>query len=211
MSTKKLAKELGLLRKRSQVSAAQKKPLVSNQIFAYLIVIDFESTCWREKNNYGQEIIEFPAVLLNTYTGEIDSVFHTYIQPQEHPTLSEFCTELTGITQTQVEAGVPLHICLSRFSRWLQTLQLQKGVIFPKELRTTAPLTSQKPCAFLTWSDWDLGVCLHYECKRKQLHKPDVLNSWIDLRATYRQFYNRKPKGLNGALQDLGIQFSGSR
>uniref|UniRef100_A0A4W5R602 GRF-type domain-containing protein n=1 Tax=Hucho hucho TaxID=62062 RepID=A0A4W5R602_9TELE len=58
-------------------------------------------------------------------------------------------------------------------------------------------------------SDWDLGVCLLYECKRKQLHKPAVLNNWIDLRATYRLFYNRKPKGLNGALQDLGIQFSG--
>lgn len=35
-------------------------------------------------------------------------------------------------------------------------------------------------------TDWDLGVCLQYECKRKQLHKPDVLNSWIDLRSTYR-------------------------
>ncbi|XP_071359958.1 ERI1 exoribonuclease 2 isoform X2 [Trachinotus anak] len=182
MSTKKLAKELGLLRQRSQ-SSGSKKSLVSNQIFSYLIVIDFESTCWKEKNNYSQEIIEFPAVLLNTSSGEVESEFHTYVQPQEHPILSKFCTELTGITQVQVEAGIPLQICLSRFCRWLQNLQLEK--------------------------DWDLGVCLQYECKRKQLHKPDVLNSWIDLRNTYRLFYNRKPKGLNGALQDLGIQFSG--
>ncbi|KAG8433106.1 hypothetical protein GDO86_017405 [Hymenochirus boettgeri] len=64
-------------------------------------------------------------------------------------------------------------------------------------------------CSFVTWSDWDLGVCLLYECKRKQLKKPDILNSWIDLRATYKLFYNRRPKGLNGALQDLGIEFSG--
>lgn len=35
-------------------------------------------------------------------------------------------------------------------------------------------------------TDWDLGVCLHYECRRKQLRKPDILNSWIDLKATYR-------------------------
>lgn len=28
----------------------------ADQIFSYLIVIDFESTCWREKNNYSQEI-----------------------------------------------------------------------------------------------------------------------------------------------------------
>ncbi|XP_045566605.1 ERI1 exoribonuclease 2 [Salmo salar] len=207
MSTKKLAKQLGFVRKRSQSSTGQKKPLTSNQIFPYLIVIDFESTCWRERNSYGQEIIEFPAVLLNTATGEVESEFHTYVQPQEHPILSDFCTELTGITQQQVEAGVPLHICLSRFSRWLQTLEHQRGVVFPRDQR--APVAEQRPCAFVTWSDWDLGVCLLYECKRKQLHKPAVLNSWIDLRATYRLFYNRKPKGLNGALQDLGIQFSG--
>uniref|UniRef100_A0A672GWP4 ERI1 exoribonuclease 2 n=1 Tax=Salarias fasciatus TaxID=181472 RepID=A0A672GWP4_SALFA len=201
--------ELGLLRQRSQ-SSKSKKALVSNQLFSYLIVIDFESTCWREKNNHSQEIIEFPAVLLNTSTGDIESEFHTYVQPQEHPVLSEFCTELTGITQTQVEAGVPLQICLSQFSRWLQNLQLKKGVVFPSnQTRHSEPLPPQKLCAFLTWSDWDLGVCLQYECKRKQLHKPDVLNSWIDLRSTYRLFYSRKPKGLNGALQDLGIQFSG--
>lgn len=29
---------------------------LSDQIFSYLIVIDFESTCWREKNNCSQEI-----------------------------------------------------------------------------------------------------------------------------------------------------------
>lgn len=35
-------------------------------------------------------------------------------------------------------------------------------------------------------TDWDLSVCLQYECKRKQILKPAYLNSWIDLRATYR-------------------------
>ncbi|KAM7419665.1 hypothetical protein PAMA_016655 [Pampus argenteus] len=183
MATKKLAKELGMLRQRSQSSTGLKKLVVS---------------------------IEFPAVLLNTSTGEVESEFHTYVQPQEHPVLSEFCTELTGITQRQVEAGIPLQICLPRFSRWLQNLQLQTGVVFPnRQQRCSAPSPSQKLCTFLTWSDWDLGVCLQYECKRKQIHKPDVLNSWIDLRSTYRLFYNRRPKGLNGALKDLGIQFSG--
>lgn len=209
MSTKKLAKALGVVRQRSQ-SSGSRASLGCNQLFSYLIVIDFESTCWREKNNYGQEIIEFPAVLLDTSTGLIDSEFHSYVQPQEHPVLSEFCTELTGITQRQAEAGVPLQMCLSRFGRWLRALQLQKALVFPGErLSAMTPSARHKPCAFVTWSDWDLAVCLQYECKRKQLHKPDVLNSWIDLRATYRLFYNRKPKGLNGALQDLGIQFCG--
>ncbi|NXU28403.1 ERI2 exoribonuclease, partial [Thalassarche chlororhynchos] len=152
--------------------------------------------------------VEFPAVLLNTSTGEIESEFHTYVQPQEHPILSEFCTELTGITQNQVDEGVPLNICLSQFLKWIQKIQKEKKIIFSSDIPGHS--TSEAvPCTFVTWTDWDLGVCLQYECKRKQLRKPDILNSWIDLKATYRAFYNRKPKGLNGALQDLGIAFAG--
>ncbi|XP_053085882.1 ERI1 exoribonuclease 2, partial [Pangasianodon hypophthalmus] len=203
-------RELGLIRKRTLSSSSHAHTLsASNQLFSYLIIIDFESTCWREKTNHGQEIIEFPAVLMNTHTGQIESEFHSYVQPQEHPVLSSFCTELTGITQEQVEAGLPLQICLSRFTRWVQTLQQERGVVFLRDHTQTHTAVSGKHCAFLTWSDWDLGVCLQYECKRKQISKPEVLNSWIDLRATYRMFYHRKPKGLNGALQDLGIEFSG--
>ncbi|XP_050972166.1 ERI1 exoribonuclease 2 [Labeo rohita] len=207
MSTKSLAKELGLIRKRSQSSAAHQRPSVCKQRFSFLIVIDFESTCWREKNSFGQEIIEFPAVLLNVSNGEVESEFHSYVQPQEHPVLSDFCTELTGITQDQVDSAPPLHICLSRFTRWLHGLQQERGVVF--ETDSPGPAPSGHPCAFVTWSDWDLGVCLLYECKRKQLSVPEPLKSWIDLRATYRLFYNRKPKGLRGALLDLGIQFTG--
>lgn len=54
-------------------------------------------------------LVEFPAVLLNTSTGEVESEFHTYVQPQEHPTLSEFCTELTGITQVQMQISKNMH------------------------------------------------------------------------------------------------------
>ncbi|XP_051760955.1 ERI1 exoribonuclease 2 [Ctenopharyngodon idella] len=207
MSTKSLAKELGLIRRRSQSSGAHQRPSVRKQRFSFLIIIDFESTCWREKNSFGQEIIEFPAVLLNVSNGEVESEFHTFVQPQEHPVLSDFCTELTGITQDQVDSAPPLHICLSRFVRWLLRLQQERGVVFETDSTGSAP--SGHPCAFVTWSDWDLGVCLLYECKRKQLTVPEALKSWIDLRATYRLFYNRKPKGLRGALLDLGIQFTG--
>ncbi|NXL60313.1 ERI2 exoribonuclease, partial [Chordeiles acutipennis] len=152
--------------------------------------------------------VEFPAVLLNTSTGETEAEFHTYVQPQEHPILSEFCTELTGITQNQVDEGVPLNICLSQFLKWIQKIQKEKKIIFSSDIPSHST-SETKPCTFVTWTDWDLGVCLQYECKRKQLRKPDILNSWIDLKATYKAFYNRKPKGLSGALQDLGIAFAG--
>ncbi|XP_015271603.1 PREDICTED: ERI1 exoribonuclease 2 [Gekko japonicus] len=211
MATKQLARQLGILRRSSKSSPGDQNHSgpKQRQEFDYLIVIDFESTCWRDgRTHYSQEIIEFPAVLLNTSNGEIESEFHMYVQPQEHPILSEFCTELTGITQNQVDEGVPLPICLSQFSKWIQKIQKEKKVVFDS-VRSNVAASGGKLCAFVTWSDWDLGVCLQYECKRKQLRKPDILNSWIDLRATYKLFYSRKPQGLNGALQDVGIIFAG--
>ncbi|NXU10637.1 ERI2 exoribonuclease, partial [Pardalotus punctatus] len=193
---------------RSSARARSGARAAAGQRFAFLIVLDFEATCWGQPGRGSPEIIEFPAVLLNTSTGAIESEFHMYVQPQEHPILSEFCTELTGITQNQVDEGVPLHICLSQFLKWIQNIQKEKKILFSTDSKGNSTLEA-KACAFVTWTDWDLGVCLHYECKRKQLRKPDFLNSWIDLKATYRSFYNRKPKGLNGALQDLGIAFEG--
>ncbi|NWI64497.1 ERI2 exoribonuclease, partial [Todus mexicanus] len=196
-----------LARSRAQ-RRVQSGARAAEQRFGYLIVLDFEATCWRDAGRRSPEIIEFPAVLFNTSTGEIEAEFHTYVQPQEHPVLSEFCTELTGITQNQVDEGVPLNICLSQFLKWIQKIQKEKKILFGTDTPSNSS-SEAKACTFVTWTDWDLGVCLQYECKRKQLRKPDIFNSWIDLKATYRAFYNRKPQGLSGALQDLGIAFAG--
>ncbi|XP_059718045.1 ERI1 exoribonuclease 2 [Haemorhous mexicanus] len=206
LSSLGVRRRLGLAR--SSARARSGARAAAGQRFAFLIVLDFEATCWGDRGRRGPEIIEFPAVLLNTSTGAIESEFHMYVQPQEHPILSEFCTELTGITQNQVDQGVPLNICLSQFMKWIQKIQKEKKMMFTTDSQSNST-SEAKVCAFVTWTDWDLGVCLHYECQRKQLRKPDILNSWIDLKATYRAFYNRKPKGLNGALQDLGIAFEG--
>ena len=47
------------------------------------------------------------------------------------------------------------------------------------------------PCMHLsflspTHADWDLGVCLTYECQRKQIRKQTYFSQWIDLRAVYK-------------------------
>ncbi|KAJ7362074.1 ERI1 exoribonuclease 2 [Desmophyllum pertusum] len=219
ISAKELARSLGLVKKTPSSSTSRKrdqeKEIKRRQHFTYLIVLDFESTCWKDKKlNYGPEIIEFPAVLLNTSTGELESEFQMFVQPREHAKLSEFCRELTGITQAQVDDGIPIGTCLMLFGRWLQEMKDKKGFKFPceqvqKKDQEKTPESLLKWCTFVTWSDWDLGTCLKNECYRKQLRMPHPLRSWIDLRATYKNFYSRKPQGLAGALQDLGIKFSG--
>jgi inhibitor of KinA sporulation pathway (predicted exonuclease) len=64
----------------------------------FLIVMDFESTCWEERraSTPAPEIIEFPAVLVNLQTGKIEEEFQQYVTPTEFPQLSQFCTTLTG-------------------------------------------------------------------------------------------------------------------
>uniref|UniRef100_A0A8C9URG6 Exonuclease domain-containing protein n=1 Tax=Spermophilus dauricus TaxID=99837 RepID=A0A8C9URG6_SPEDA len=142
-------------------------------------------------HNWGQgsrgHTLYLETVLLNTLTGEIDCEFHAYVQPQEHLVLSEFCMELTGIKQAQVDEGTPLKICLSQFCKWIHKIQQQKKIIFATGVSESSTSVA-KLCAFVTWSDLDLGVCLEYE-------------------ATYKLFYRRKPKGLSGTMQEVGIEF----
>ncbi|XP_076317127.1 ERI1 exoribonuclease 2-like isoform X2 [Tachypleus tridentatus] len=204
--------ELGLLRqysgkKREMDTNHSKYANEKGQLFDYLIVIDFESTCWEDKSkaHLFQEIIEFPAVFLHLTTGDVLEQFHTYVQPREHPKLSDFCQKLTGISQDQVDEGIPLPTCLRLFKQWLKNVVQKYHLVFHSNN------TSSKDyrCTFGTWTSWDLGVCLHLECKRKQLNKPAVLNSWIDLKTTYRKFYSRTPNGLRGAIEDLGLCFEG--
>ncbi|KXJ73942.1 hypothetical protein RP20_CCG014703 [Aedes albopictus] len=99
-------------------AASLQRSQSSHPTFQYLIIIDFEATCWSAEDAQKwrkNEIIEFPAVLLNLSNGQIESEFRQYVMPIENPRLSEFCTQLTGIRQDQVEGGVPLHTCLSLF------------------------------------------------------------------------------------------------
>ncbi|MQM14527.1 hypothetical protein Taro_047460 [Colocasia esculenta] len=73
-----------------------------HQEFQYFVVVDFEATCDKEKNPHPQEIIEFPSVLVNSITGQLEASFQTYVRPAYHQHLTDFCKELTGIQQIQV-------------------------------------------------------------------------------------------------------------
>jgi inhibitor of KinA sporulation pathway (predicted exonuclease) len=65
-------------------------------------VIDFECTCERDASDFPHEIIEFPVVVVDRRDMVVVAEFQSYCRPVLNPVLSEFCTELTGITQAQV-------------------------------------------------------------------------------------------------------------
>lgn len=72
-----------------------------------IIVIDIEATCWDHTPPEGQEreIIEIGVCTLDVQSGERLDKESILVRP-EHSTVSEFCTQLTTLTQEQVEHGL---------------------------------------------------------------------------------------------------------
>jgi inhibitor of KinA sporulation pathway (predicted exonuclease) len=71
-----------------------------------MIIIDIEATCWKNRKLFqkeNQETIEIGAVKLNPEMTEVVDEFQIFIKPVIHPSLSDFCTELTTITQADVD------------------------------------------------------------------------------------------------------------
>lgn len=75
--------------------------------FDKIIVIDVESTCWddREKTRRDSEIIEIGVCFLDVDTYKITNNRGIIVRP-ESSVVSEYCTELTTLTQDIVNNGV---------------------------------------------------------------------------------------------------------
>lgn len=73
-----------------------------------IIVIDLEATCWEGDPPPGQksEIIEIGVCLLDVNTCQRIGRESILVRPV-HSQVSPFCTQLTTLTQEQVDAGIP--------------------------------------------------------------------------------------------------------
>ncbi|XP_054710084.1 ERI1 exoribonuclease 3-like [Uloborus diversus] len=80
-----------------------RQPERRKQNYNYFLVLDFEATCDSPVNVMPQEIIEFPVLKVNGETFETESIFHSYVRPVANPELTDFCKQLTGITQDIVD------------------------------------------------------------------------------------------------------------
>jgi len=75
--------------------------------FRYLCVLDVEATCDRSNRGWAHEIIELPIVLVDLHTLTVVNEFRSFVRPTVVTTLTEFCTELTGIGQSSVDEAPP--------------------------------------------------------------------------------------------------------
>ncbi len=78
-----------------------------------IIVVDLEATCWDGPTPEDQEseIIEVGVCVLDVKTGERSDKQSIIVKP-ERSTVSAFCTDLTTLTQADVDKGVSFeHAC----------------------------------------------------------------------------------------------------
>ncbi|XP_010875559.3 3'-5' exoribonuclease 1 [Esox lucius] len=164
--------------------------------YDYICVVDFEATC--EQDNppeFTHEIIEFPMVLFNTHTLEIEDSFQEYVRPEVNPQLSEFCIKLTGITQKMVDEADTFPDVLRRVVLWLQE----------KELGT------KYKYAILTDGSWDMSKFMNTQCRLSRLRYPQFAKKWINIKKLYGNFYKvpRNQTKLSSMLEKLGLTYEG--
>lgn len=153
------------------------------------IVLDLEATCWEKKPKGMQnEIIEIGALAINEQ-GEILGEFAEFIRPRLHPELSPFCTQLTSITQAEVDAAQSFPQVIQAFWDWINIEE----------------------------ETYWLGSWGYYD--RKQFEKDCILHEldtqWLEPHLSIKHQYQkikalRKPVGMARALQLEGLDLVGT-
>lgn len=155
----------------------------------HYLIVDLEATCCRDHSipKHEREIIEVGAVIYDTQSNEVTADFQRYVHPVRHAKLTEFCTQLTGIGQSQVDSAATFPVVFAEFSTWVQR--------FPE-------------IVFMHWGSYDRKA-LMADC---QFHKIayTLPETSIDFK---KLFYNKmnlgKRAGLNETLQKVGLSFEG--
>jgi inhibitor of KinA sporulation pathway (predicted exonuclease) len=82
-----------------------------------LNVVDVEATCWDGSPPAGQssEIIEVGVTVVDLVSGVRVSRHRMLVRP-ERSTVSAFCSELTGLTQAEVDSGIDFAEACGRLS-----------------------------------------------------------------------------------------------
>lgn len=166
----------------------------NEEVLRYWLVMDFEATCEDGDRRWKNEIIEWPCVLVDCDTLQVVDEFRSMVRPTENPKLTAFCTQLTSITQDQVDSAPTLPEVLQSFDAWLSS----HGV-------------SEQGALSVWCGDWDLNTCLPRECVRKGIQGlvPPVLKSWCNVKVAYGDVMGAKAKGMDGMLRGLRIPLEG--
>lgn len=158
------------------------------------IFLDFEMNPIPKKNKEARtivrsEICEIGAVKLNE-AYEIIDTFSCYVRPQLNQIMLNI-TQLTGITNQDVERAKELSSALDDFVFWI----------------------GDGPVRIYSWSDTDKTQLVN-ECLLKKIMLPKQFRRWMDFQRVYSRLMGlsrRSCLSLSNALGSVEQDFSGSQ
>lgn len=156
--------------------------------YTKIIAFDLEMCCWNDgrKPNTG-EIIEIGLVEIDLESGTLLRVGQYYVKP-DHDEVSEFCTQLTGITPDMVrKQGRPLRDVL-------RTIEKNFGF---------------KSRIYMAWGRDDLVLFNECDSKGIDLHRFEYLN--FSLLYKIRRKIKNKRIGMRKAMVREGIDWVGNQ
>jgi inhibitor of KinA sporulation pathway (predicted exonuclease) len=159
------------------------EPTIDAKVAHYL-VIDFEATCCDRGSipRNAMEIIEFGVVMVDAADFGIVDEFQSFVRPLRHPLLTDFCTQLTSIRQTDVDVAPMLPECVVAFGSWL---------------------SRYRDFAFCSWGDYDHAQ-LRQDCEFHRIPNP-IGAPHRNLKRLFSERLQRaKTYGLSGALREAG-------
>ncbi len=156
------------------------------------LIIDVEATCWQRGHPlYGQnEIIEIGAVPLNDDCEALGEV-QQFVKPVRHPILSEFCTKLTSITQSDADTAQLFPDALANLQRQVEEMC---------ECRLS-------DLVFCSWGDYDRKQFMK-DCHYHRIPYPFGVHR--NVKAEFARRHRIRPVGVVRALRILGIRFEGT-
>lgn len=161
-----------------------------------ILVVDLEATCWEDQTTpagdaqsiHNMEIIEVGGALA-TRKGNLVDARSFLVRPTRNPVLSDFCTELTGITQSMVDEAPAFPEAIEAMNAWLGDL----------------------PDGFI-WCSWGNYDRLHLEAQSLlDGAQPAILaRPHLNLKRIWRRTTGQKRKnGFAHALAFHGLVFEG--
>lgn len=153
------------------------------------IVFDLEANCEKDKPAFQREIIEIGAVKLN-HDFEIVDTFECFIKPSINPVITKFCTELTTITNSDVESSPLFSEGVVLFQNWI-------GI--------------DEPYVLLSWGRFD---------KKQLQKDSAIFNlptKWLNNHFSLKHLHHElvlkgkgRAVGMQGALRKAQIPFAGT-
>jgi inhibitor of KinA sporulation pathway (predicted exonuclease) len=162
------------------------------QKYDYFLVIDLEATCCDLKSipHHEMEIIEIGAVMVHGKSLDIVAEYQTFIKPVCHPILTNFCTELTSITQEVVNNAPSFKEAIASLQKWLSS--------YPNSI-------------FCSWGDYDRKqFILDSSYSKIELPYP-IPNRHLNLKQLFTDNQNLPKKmGMKDALKLAQIELVGT-